>query len=76
MTVSVTLTGMLSASMGYKRKAVEIEDSATIKMLLEQLRLPVNPQWLAVSVNGFLKDKKNRLKDGDEVYITPAGGAG
>ena len=76
MTVSITLTGMLSASMGYKQKAIEIEDNATIKMLLTQLKLPINPEWLAVSVNGYLKAKKTRLEEGDEVFISPAGGAG
>ena len=76
MIVSITLTGMLASSMGYKQKAIEIEDNATIKMLLEQLKLPINPEWLAVSVNGHLKAKKNRLEDGDEVFISPAGGAG
>ena len=76
MTVSITLTGMLAASMGYKRRNVEVGDNVTVKKLLEQLELPIKAEWLAVSVNGFLKDKKNLLKEGDDVLIMQAGGAG
>ena len=76
MTVSVNLTGMLAASMGYKRKDIEVEDKITVKMLLVQLSLPINSEWLAVSVNGVLKDKWSKLKDGDDILISPAGGAG
>ena len=67
---------MLAASMGYKQKTVELSDKATVSKLLEQLALPVKPEWLAVSVNGVLKEKKKQLSDGDDVFIMPAGGAG
>ena len=76
MTVSVALTGILAASMGYKKKTVEIAEGATVKMLLQQLELTINSEWLAVSVNGYLKDRWTVLKDGDDVFITSAGGAG
>lgn len=76
MTVSVTLTGMLAASMKYKQKTVEISENTTVKMLVKQLELTIDSEWLAVSVNGYLKDRWTLLKDGDNVFITSAGGAG
>ena len=76
MTLSITLTGMLAASMGYKRRDIDVGDQTTVKKLLEQLALPIKVEWLAVSVNGFLKDKKDMLKEGDAVLIMQAGGAG
>jgi len=74
--ISITLTGMLASSMGYKRKVIEVSDKTTIRKLLELLVLPIKTEWLAVSVNGVLKDKKKQLNDGDDVFIMPAGGAG
>jgi len=76
LTVSVTLTGMLAASMKYKQKTVEISENTTVKMLVKQLELTIDSEWLAVSVNGYLKDRWTLLKDGDNVFITSAGGAG
>lgn len=74
--VRLRLAGLLASAAGYKIKDVELDDFVTAGELFMSLSLPVSGDWVRISVNGVLRDRKHVLKDGDEILYFPVGGGG
>jgi sulfur carrier protein ThiS len=66
MEVQLTLRGSLAAQLEGGRGRVALPEEATVRVLLEQLRLP--PQCVAV-VNGTAVRGGVVLHDGDQVQV-------
>ena len=76
MKVEVSLFAFLAAygPEGCRSFFVELEDGGEVRRLLDKLSLPVDLKLMLV-VNGQAADAKQRLEDGDEVFIfTPVAG--
>lgn len=76
MKVRIRLSGLLASSAGYKGAEKEISDGTTAGELFIKLGIPVSGDWVRISVNGVLRDRKHVLKDGDEILYFPVGGGG
>lgn len=76
MNVKIRLSGLLASSAGYKDTEKEIGDGTTAGELFIELGIPVSGDWVRISVNGVLRDRKHVLKDGDDVLYFPVGGGG
>ena len=76
MKIIVRLTGLLSASAGFREKVFDLKEGTTISEVFILINLPVSGAWTKSSVNGKLKDKNYVLKDGDELLFFPVGGGG
>ncbi len=76
MDVTIRLSGLLASAAGYKRIVIEIGEGATTGEVFMTLGIPVSGDWVRISVNGVLKDRKHVLKDGDEILYFPVGGGG
>lgn len=76
MKVRVRLSGLLASAAGYRSKDVEMEEEVTAGELFMSLSLPVSGDWVRISINGVLRDRKHVLKDGDEILYFPVGGGG
>jgi molybdopterin converting factor small subunit len=74
--VRIRLSGLLASSAGCKEMDKEIGDGTTAGELFIKLGIPVSGDWVRISVNGVLKDRKHVLKDGDEILYFPVGGGG
>ncbi|MZQ99602.1 MAG: hypothetical protein GT601_18190, partial [Acidaminobacter sp.] len=55
---------------------VELKAAGTVQDLLTLLTLPVSQSWIAVVIDGKIRDKRTLLKEGDEVLVMPLGGGG
>lgn len=76
MNVKIRLSGLLASSAGYKGADKEIEEGTTAGELFVALGIKVSGDWVRISVNGVLRDRKHVLKDGDEILYFPVGGGG
>jgi len=74
--VTIRLSGLLASAAGYKRTAIEIGEGVTAGEVFVELGIPVSGDWVRISVNGVLRDRKHVLKDGDEILYFPVGGGG
>jgi molybdopterin converting factor small subunit len=54
---------------------VELPDGATIRQLIERLRLPAD-QVKVIFINGIVRERDDTLDDGNEVGIFPSVGGG
>lgn len=53
-----------------KRAKISVEDDITIEGLMKKLGIPFNTNNI-VMVNGFHKDIKEKISDGDVISIIP-----
>ncbi len=74
--VSVRVTGPVVLPTGKTREWVDLEDGATVRVLLEALGYPaVQARFFRVAVGGDVAGLHAPLKEGDEVTLmVPIGG--
>lgn len=76
MNITIKLTGLLAASVGFREKVIQFPDNITISEAIDFINLPVSGAWTKSSVNGHLQNKSYVLKEGDELLLFPVGGGG
>lgn len=74
--VQVTCSGYIAAGLGYREAEFELREGSTVQDLLEGMKLPVSLSWVAVSIDGKIRDKRLVLNEGDQVLVLPLGGGG
>lgn len=74
--IKVRCTGYIAAGLGFRESVIELPEGSTVQDLLKKLSPPVSFSWIAVSINGKIKDKKTVLNENDQVLVLPLGGGG
>lgn len=76
MEVEMRVFGLVAKSLGFQRKKIQLDQSATVHELLRMLELTMNSRWLVISVNGIKRTGNYQLKDQDMITIHPICGGG
>jgi sulfur carrier protein ThiS len=74
--ICVKCSGYIAAGLGFRETVMDLPEGSTAADLLLALGPPVSHSWIAVIINGKIKDKRSLLKEDDHVLVLPIGGGG